>query len=131
MLRHPERLGHLGVRSVLDPVDSAGGFWSACPSSGNLSPATSVHNLYTLRATLAHPVGNLDETVAAITDYLSLFHLMVDEDSRSRTRLTLTVSTSDLWQAILLTMNAFVSTGHTPVALTAEPASDHERGVSK
>lgn len=99
------------------------------PSTGDLEPGSSVQNLYTLRVSLGGPIDDLEETVVAVTGRLSLFHLMIDKDPRHRIRLSLTLETPDLWQAILLTMNAITNTGYTPVALTAEPAIDHETDV--
>lgn len=113
-------------RSILRPADPAGGIWAMWPSAGDLRPEARVADRYTLRVSLSRRIEDVDDTVRAVSARLSLFHLMVDDDSRDRTRLTFTLDTPDLWQAILLTMNAIAGTGHTPVALSAEPAMEYE-----
>lgn len=85
-----------------------------------------MENLYIIHVRLAREVEDVDEAVAAITDTLSVFHLMTDRDRLSRSTLALTVATGDLWQAILLTMNAITSAGLVPIALTAQPAEEYE-----
>jgi hypothetical protein len=114
------------VRPSWRPPDPLGGVWSASPATGELRPEVGVHNLYTVHLTLTRWVEDCDELAAVIARCLTRFHLMITNDGRRRTQLTLTVETSDLWQAVLLTLNAVTSTGHMPVAMTAEPTAEAE-----
>lgn len=114
-------------RPQLRPPDPEAGIWSARPATGNLRPEASLHNLYTLRVSLGRRPDHLDDVVAALTGCLPVFHLMADHDDQGRTQLILTIEAAELWQAILLTMNATTATGCRPVTLSAEPAGEFER----
>ena len=115
---------------ALRPPHDDAGLWSRWPSAGDLRPETDVQNLYTVHVRLARGVDDLDEVVTAVTHGLSLFHLMTERDRLGRTTLVLTLGTLDLWQALLITMNAVTSAGHVPVALRAEPAAEFENDNS-
>ena len=102
------------------------GVGQSWPSTGDLSPKVSVQTPYTVQITLTRRIDDpddLDEVVVALTGRLSLPQLRLDQDHQGRTRLVLTLEATDLWQAILLTMNAVTSTGYAPVAVAAEPAA--------
>ena len=114
--------------AVLRPAGPDAGTWSAWPCTGDLRPEIGVHNLYTVHITLPGRIDDLDDTLFAIADRLSLFHLMVQQDHWARTRLVLTLQSADLWQAILITINAITNTGYVPVALSAQPAAEFETG---
>ncbi len=96
------------------------------PSVGSLRPDISLQNLYTVRVQLPRRVDDLDEVIATVTHVLTPFHLVTQHDRLGRTTLVLALGSRDLWQAILLTMNAVTSTGYAPLALTAEPAEEFE-----
>ena len=86
----------------------------------------SLQNLYSIRITLARGVDDLEDVVAALTDRLGLFHVMIQQDEPGRTTIVLTLESLDLWQAILLSLNAITNAGYVPAALSAEPAADFE-----
>jgi hypothetical protein len=115
-----------GTRPGLCPADPEAGFWWAWPFAGDLRPEVSVQNLYSVRITLARHVDDVEDLVAALTDRLSLFHVMIQQDGRGRTRIVLTLEILDLWQAILLSLNAVTSAGYVPTAVAAEPAAEFE-----
>lgn len=114
------------TRAALRPAEDRAGVWSRWPAVGGLRPDVSVQNLYTVHIRLGRAVDDLDEVTAAVSRKLSLFHLMVQHDRSGRTDLVLTLATGDVWQAILLTMNAITSSGYVPEALTVEPAAEFE-----
>ena len=114
------------TRPVVCPADPESGFWWAWPSAGDLRPEVSVQNLYSVSMTLTRRVDDVEEAVAALTDRLPLFHVLIQQDDQGRTRIVLTLESLDLWQAILLTLNAITSAGYAPIALAAEPAADFE-----
>ena len=115
------------MRLPLRPPNPEAGIWSARPATGDLRPEASLHNLYTVCVGFGRRLDHLDDVVAALTGCLPVFHLMTDHDDQGRTQLILTLEAVELWQAILLTMNATTRTGCTPVAVSAEPAVEFEQ----
>ena len=114
------------TRPVLCPAEPEAGIWWAWPFAGDLRPEVSLQNLYSIRITLARGVDDLEDVVAALTDRLGLFHVMIQQDGPGRTTIVLTLESLDLWQAILLSLNAITNAGYVPAALSAEPAADFE-----
>ena len=114
------------TRLVLCPADPEAGFWWAWPFAGDLRPEVSLQNLYSVSITLTRRVDDIEDVVAALTDHLSLFHVMIQRDGQGRTRIVLTLESLDLWQAILLSLNAVTGAGYVPAALAAAPAADFE-----
>lgn len=119
------------ARAALRPAGDRSGVWSRWPTVGGLRPDVSVQNLYTVHIRLGRVVDDLDDVTAAISRGLSLFHLMIQGDRSGRTTVVLTLATADVWQAVLLTMNAVTGSGYVPEALTVQPAAEFENEYSR